>query len=115
MLTMAGPCEGTGAGTMERLVDQLGCSVGEHLAVDAAALRSIDEAGVRMLVALDSYMRARGGQMTVVAGPAVAAALRDAGVDISAGRAVATAGPGSRPHSQVLDHSGAVAPPGGRT
>lgn len=67
VLSLAGRFDGTALRAMEQLVDQIGCSALDHLAVDAAALDHIDEAGLQMLVCLDSYMRARGGRLTVVA------------------------------------------------
>lgn len=89
---LAGHFGTTGLRAVEGLIDHIGCAVIDHLVVEASALDRVDEPGVRMLVALDSYMRARGGRLTVVdADEQVQAALG------SAGLAVRAAHPGAVP------------------
>jgi anti-anti-sigma regulatory factor len=92
VLTMVGRFDTTGLRAVEGLIDHIGCTVTDHLLVEASALEHVDEPGVRMLVALDCYMRARGGRLTVVdAGDQVRVALHGTGLAV---RATATGADG---------------------
>lgn len=76
VVTLSGAIDGRTLRAMEGLIEHIACAGDDHLTLDASSVECIDDAGVRMVVALDSYMRARGGGLTVAgARPAVAAAL----------------------------------------
>lgn len=87
ILTMVG-CFDVGAlRAVEHIVEHIGGTTTDHLAVDAAALDMVDAPGVRMLMALDCYMRARGGRLTVLdAHGAVEATLASAGLAVRSRR-----------------------------
>lgn len=87
VLTMVGCFDASALRAVEHIVDHIGGTTTDHLAIDAAALDLVDAPGVRMLVALDCYMRARGGRLTVLdAHGAVEATLVAAGLVVGAGR-----------------------------
>lgn len=87
VLTMVGCFDANALRAVEHIVDHIGGTTTDHLAVDAAALDMVDTPGVRMLVALDCYMRARGGRLTILdAHGTVEATLATAGLAVRAGR-----------------------------
>jgi anti-anti-sigma factor len=77
-LTLSGSLSGTSIAALEAQVDQLGSTPCRDVIIDVRLLSAIDQVGVNVLVGLNHYVEARGGQMTVVgASGEVAAALRN--------------------------------------
>lgn len=96
VLTMVGRFDADGLRAVEGLIDRIGCTVTDHLVANVSALHHVDEPGVRMLVALDCYMRARGGRLTVVdARGQVERALRPTGLALRGATSPAGAGTGA--------------------
>lgn len=94
VLTLSGCVDRRSLPIVERVVDHVGCTGQDHLAVDLCGVDCLDEAGVRMLTALDCYMQARGGRLTVVgAAPSVAAALSGTVLAVQAVQAVVAGAP----------------------
>jgi len=84
-IILSGDLCGTSISALETQVDQLGSSPWTEVIVDLERLATIDGIGANVLVGLNYYIDARGGQMTVVGASApVAAALRNCndGVDL---------------------------------
>jgi anti-anti-sigma factor len=77
-IILSGDLCGTSISALETQVDQLGSSPWTDVIIDLRRLATIDGIGANVLVGLNYYIDARGGQMTVVgASAAVAAALRN--------------------------------------
>jgi anti-anti-sigma factor len=84
-IILSGDLCGTSISALETQVDQLGSSPWTDVVIDLGGLSTIDGVGANVLVGLNYYIDARGGQMTVVgASAAVASALRTCndGVDL---------------------------------
>lgn len=78
LLSLEGPLDAGTVGVLEAQFDRLGRTSCARVVVDLTELSHIDRTGARVLAGLGHYVRARGGQLTLLgAAPFVTDVLAD--------------------------------------
>lgn len=65
VLTMVGKLVAVSICALEVQIDQIGCSPARDVVLDVTRLTVIDTVGTRVLVGLDTYVRAMGGELRI--------------------------------------------------
>jgi anti-anti-sigma factor len=82
-LTLRGELTGASIAALETQVDQIGCSYCKEVFLDVTGLKRLDSIGLRVLIGIDHYVEALGGQLTILgASGEVAEALAPTGLHL---------------------------------
>jgi anti-anti-sigma factor len=83
-LALRGDLVAATIGELEEHLDLIVCCQSDEVVIDLGRLQSIDSAGARVLIGLQHYIKARGGDFDIVgADRRTAATLREAQADLA--------------------------------